>query len=486
MQIYLNLNDEQVGPYGIEDIQGWLRAGHVKLEDQAWYDGCGDWILIQDLPGIRKSASGHASSTDLIPPFEAYEGAEPFIFISYAHKDSEIVYEEITDLHQSGYKIWYDEGIEASNEWPEEIANAVIGCAVFVVFVSPRSTSSVNCRNEINLALNENKPFLAIHLEESSLPPGLRLRMGDLQAVLRYKLTRDRYLKKVNGTLDQLLSKKETAPTLQAPAQPQKLRKKEYSSNSTQVVLEKKQKGSKNLLIILGSLVLVAVLAFMFLPKEEDGASSVVKGDDQSANASFGSEPEDDDQAGAEGWVSMFDGQTLTGWRASEDARAFAVLDGNILIRGTARAHLFYETVPWLENFEFKAQVYCYPVVNSGIYFHTLYKASGWPSKGFECQILNTHKNEKSKTGSLYGVMDEVRNLVKDNEWFDYFIRVKGKRVVIKINDETTVDWTEPPTWKAYQYRDFERKLDMGYFALQSHPDSNVVMMKDLHYRRLP
>ena len=208
VQIYLNLNGEQVGPYRIEDVQGWLHAGHVKLDDQAWYDGCGDWILIQDLPGIGKSSAGHATSSDLIPPFEAYEGSDPFIFISYAHKDSEIVYEEITELHESGYKIWYDEGIEASNEWPEEIANAVIGCAVFVVFISPRSTSSVNCRNEINLALNENKPFLAIHLEESDLPPGLRLRMGDLQAILRYRLTRDRYLKKVNGTLDQLLGRK--------------------------------------------------------------------------------------------------------------------------------------------------------------------------------------------------------------------------------------------------------------------------------------
>ena len=44
----------------------------------------------------------------LIPPFEAYEGSDPFIFISL---DSEIVYEEITELHESGYKIWYDEGI---------------------------------------------------------------------------------------------------------------------------------------------------------------------------------------------------------------------------------------------------------------------------------------------------------------------------------------------------------------------------------------
>ena len=82
--------------------------------------------------------------------------------------------------------------------------------------------------------------------------------------------------------------------------------------------------------------------------------------------------------------------------------------------------------------------------------------------------------------------MDEVRTLVKDNEWFEYFIRVKGKKVLIKINGETTVDWTEPPTRMAYQGGNFERKLGMGYFALQSHPDSNVVMMKDLYYRRLP
>ena len=149
---------------------------------------CQDWITVMDIPGIQEVTSGHVVGGHLVPPFEAYSGDEPYVFISYAHKDSEFVFDEISILHDAGYNIWYDEGIEASNEWPEEIANAVIGCAAFLVFVSPRSTASVNCRNEINLALNENKPFLAVHLEESSFPPGLRLRMGDLQAILRYKL----------------------------------------------------------------------------------------------------------------------------------------------------------------------------------------------------------------------------------------------------------------------------------------------------------
>ena len=248
--------------------QGWLHAGHVKLDDQAWYDGCGDWILIQDLPGIGKSSAGHATSSDLIPPFEAYEGSDPFIFISYAHKDSEIVYEEITELHESGYKIWYDEGIEASNEWPEEIANAVIGCAVFVVFISPRSTASVNCRNEINLALNENKPFLAIHLEESDLPPGLRLRMGDLQAILRYRLTRDRYLKKVNGTLDQLLGRKNSKAASPSSPKQREVSHKAQEKKPESVILKPKSTGRRGLLMILGTLVLIAVSAFVFVSKK--------------------------------------------------------------------------------------------------------------------------------------------------------------------------------------------------------------------------
>ena len=63
-------------------------------------------------------------------PLEAYRGDEPYVFISYAHPESsKKVFEEINILNKAGYRIWYDEGIEASNEWPEEIAKAVIGCA---------------------------------------------------------------------------------------------------------------------------------------------------------------------------------------------------------------------------------------------------------------------------------------------------------------------------------------------------------------------
>lgn len=207
-KVFLYQNGQQVGPYQVGDLQNWIQTGQLQITDQAWFEGSPNWVTLADVPGIILPQGGQGDRTADVPPFEAYEGEDPYLFISYSHQDAHLVFPEITQLRDAGYNIWYDEGVAASNEWPEEIANAVLGCSVFVCFISPRATNSINCRNEINLALNEKKPFLAIHLEETDLPPGLRLRMGDLQAIIKEKIPADRYFTKISGTLDQLLGRK--------------------------------------------------------------------------------------------------------------------------------------------------------------------------------------------------------------------------------------------------------------------------------------
>ena len=54
------------------------------------------------------------------PPFKAYQGDEPYIFVSYAHEDSDAVYPEIEWLRDQGFNIWYDEGISPGASWREE------------------------------------------------------------------------------------------------------------------------------------------------------------------------------------------------------------------------------------------------------------------------------------------------------------------------------------------------------------------------------
>ena len=110
-------------------------------------------------------------------------------------------------------------------------------------------------------------------------------------------------------------------------------------------------------------------------------------------------------------WQSLFDGKTLDGWRASENKGTFTVRDGMIIAHGP-RSHLFYVgpvNDANFTNFEFRADVMTTRGSNSGIYFHTAYQETGWPDKGFECQVNTTHSDPK-KTGGLYSVQDVMNN----------------------------------------------------------------------------
>ena len=46
-------------------------------------------------------------------------------------------------LMMRGINIWYDEGIQPSTEWVEEIAQAIKNSSLFVLFVSPSAVVSV-------------------------------------------------------------------------------------------------------------------------------------------------------------------------------------------------------------------------------------------------------------------------------------------------------------------------------------------------------
>src|SRR6056297_2151617 len=148
-----------------------------------------------------KELHSSPSADPLYPPFPAYKGEQPYIFISYSHRDTKEIFTIIENWHSGGYNIWYDEGIDPGNEWPEEIAQALAGCSQFVVFISPSAVASKNVRNEINYALNHSKDFLAIHLEDTQLPKGMELQMGSIQAIMRYRMTPESFNLKLQKVL---------------------------------------------------------------------------------------------------------------------------------------------------------------------------------------------------------------------------------------------------------------------------------------------
>lgn len=176
-------------------------------------------------------------------------------------------------------------------------------------------------------------------------------------------------------------------------------------------------------------------------------------------------------------WTKLFDGKSFEGWKASENPSTFTIQDGMIVVFGE-RAHLFY-TGPFMDhtfkNFEFKLQVMTTPGSNSGLFIHTDYQETGWPSKGYEIQVNQTHTDWR-KTGSVYAVQDVKETFVKDNEWYTQHIIVQGKRIVVKINDNVINDYTEGENGR----------LTGGTIALQGHDPKSKVFYKDVMVRALP
>jgi hypothetical protein len=187
-----------------------------------------------------------------------------------------------------------------------------------------------------------------------------------------------------------------------------------------------------------------------------------------------------------DGWISLFDGETLNGWRASENPGTFRVENGVIVVHGP-RAHLYYDGPVEnhsFRNFEWKADVLTFPQANSGMYFHTEFLDTGWPAKGYEVQVNNSGSDPR-RTGSLYAVDDVNEAPARDGEWFTQHVIVEGKRVRVLVNGRQVVDYTEPAS--AERPGDMSgRVLSSGTVALQGHDPNSQVHYRNIMIRPLP
>ena len=122
-----------------------------------------------------------------------YEGTQPYIFVSYAHKNDAAVLEIIGALQSRGFRVWYDEGIEAGSEWPESIASHLERAQLVLAFLSPAYLQSDNCRKEMHYALTKKKPVINVYLEQTELSPGMEMQIGNLFALMKYTYPSEEY-----------------------------------------------------------------------------------------------------------------------------------------------------------------------------------------------------------------------------------------------------------------------------------------------------
>lgn len=139
-------------------------------------------------------------NTQTILPPAPYEGTEPYLFVSYSHKNGEqVVWPIISAMQARGFRVWYDKGIQAGTEFNDIIAEKVIGCTVMLSFNTDELFASPYCKDELKLARNEHKNIINICFPLSEDPPAwYKLRFGSYQQIYRDRFDTE------EGFLDEL------------------------------------------------------------------------------------------------------------------------------------------------------------------------------------------------------------------------------------------------------------------------------------------
>ena len=183
--------------------------------------------------------------------------------------------------------------------------------------------------------------------------------------------------------------------------------------------------------------------------------------------------------ASAGEWVSLFDGQTLSGWKTSDgSAGKWTVEDG--AITGAGGGSMLYSPKGDYKNFKFRAEIKISDRGNSGLYFRCP-KGSGNFMEGYEAQIDSTH-TDPIRTGSIYGFCHVYKQLVPPDTWFTYELEVvdknwRGKTVPhikVSVNGEVL-----------YELIEYTKAWEYGHFGFQQHDPGSKVHIRKIEVMEL-
>jgi len=192
------------------------------------------------------------------------------------------------------------------------------------------------------------------------------------------------------------------------------------------------------------------------------------------------------DEMKADGWVSIFDGKSLEGWKSNEPYEGFKVEDGAIVGFGK-RNHLYY--MEELQNFELKIDVKTNNKCNSGVYVKAQWQDASWPTTGFELQVNCSH-GDPVKTGSLYNIVKIYKAPHNDDEWFTYHLTCHKDTLDVRVNGEILYTYVDPTGARGLQGdRITERNkriIQKGHIALQQHDPGGSPQFKNIFIKKLP
>ena len=150
--------------------------------------------------------------------------------------------------------------------------------------------------------------------------------------------------------------------------------------------------------------------------------------------------------------MSLFDGKTFEGWEGDTE-KMFRIVDGAIVggnLKEKIPHNAFLTSKKSYKDFVLKLKFKLLGKdPNAGVQIRSERIPDHHEMIGYQADMGQNYWGclyDESRRRKVLAQADLklLDRIVKPNEWNTYEIRCEGKRVVLKLNDEVTVDYTEP------------------------------------------
>lgn len=140
-----------------------------------------------------------------------------------------------------------------------------------------------------------------------------------------------------------------------------------------------------------------------------------------------------------QGWIALFDGQTLFGWVANSSTD-WVVKNGAIVSASKPPGLLL--TTTKFNDYELRCEVWLEPGGNSGLFLRTVPFPQDPASDCLEFNLCDGH--ESYPTGSLVGRDVAIKSIPIEGEWHQIQIRLKGPTLTARIDGTLVLDVESP------------------------------------------
>ncbi len=189
------------------------------------------------------------------------------------------------------------------------------------------------------------------------------------------------------------------------------------------------------------------------------------------------------------GTASLFDGQTLAGWREVPGSKSkFSVQEGTIHVTNGPG---FLETEQTAGNFVLQFEAITNgDKLNSGVFFRAMTGTEKTPSHGYEFQIQNGFKNgdrtqpDDHGSGAIFRRAPARRVIASDRKWFSAMLVADGPHFTSWIDGVQVVDWTDERADNENPRQG--RRLEAGHFSLQGHDPTTDLAFRNLKLAKTP